>query len=551
MKKTIFILVMLLLAGSLTAYAQESDITIRADLNDILKISYETEADGRINVGVMKTTDYETLSEKTEVEAVSLMMFMDQSDSGGEFTFLSNAQIGTEYTVSVRNENELQAYSKPFVWYDADTLKNGFFSALTAAVEKEAVLNVFDNTYKGLLDLYCGDYSKLSTESKAACGAYFAANGKNSAEGFVANAKRVVSALGIADVADSEITEVSNLVDEILTENAEILGISSLSEFTQYSGKNTAFKSTFAKRLNNSRICDASAFSAYFREQYYLTELELTVNYSQVKPILTAMNSSCGLDSGIYFSLTDTKAYDTELTGAAYADKSSLEDYLTAITATKGNNGGNSGGSGGSGGGGGSVFASGGTQTALPAQTSGYTDLSSGHWAYEAVSALSQRGVISGYGDGSFKPGNYITRAEFLTLLLEAFSFVDSDAVVEFADVGEDAWYCKYAATGEKYGIISGYEDNTFRANDKVTRQDACCMVVNLADVRALALAAGREYTEFQDSSQIAAYARDSVAKLYSAGVINGYGEGEFLPQGQLTRAEAAQLVFSLIKLTA
>lgn len=111
-----------------------------------------------------------------------------------------------------------------------------------------------------------------------------------------------------------------------------------------------------------------------------------------------------------------------------------------------------------SGGGGGGVSSSGTSKLPTPYvpeednanEEKEYTDLDNAQWAKEAVYALTELGVVSGYDDGSFRPSNTISRNEFITMLVRAFDLLDENAQYSFKDGSSEAWYAKYVASAHK-----------------------------------------------------------------------------------------------------
>jgi len=89
----------------------------------------------------------------------------------------------------------------------------------------------------------------------------------------------------------------------------------------------------------------------------------------------------------------------------------------------------------------------------------------------EAVEFLQQRGILDGYGDGSFKPQNSINRAESIKVLLESLGETPDEVVnSEFSDVPDDAWFAGYVSKAKRKGIVKGYEDGTFKPGKTVNQ---------------------------------------------------------------------------------
>ena len=118
----------------------------------------------------------------------------------------------------------------------------------------------------------------------------------------------------------------------------------------------------------------------------------------------------------------------------------------------------------------------------LDKKTSGnvrFTDVKDDAWYATAVRTLAGMGVINGYGDGRFQPGKSITRAEFTAMSMR---FAKSDASGQniFSDVNKGAWYYDAVVGSVAYGWVNGYGDGTFRSNDTITRAEVVTIVNNM-----------------------------------------------------------------------
>ncbi len=111
--------------------------------------------------------------------------------------------------------------------------------------------------------------------------------------------------------------------------------------------------------------------------------------------------------------------------------------------------------------------------------TNEYSDVAADQWFNNAISTLSNAGIINGYEDGSFRPNNPITRAEFSKIAVSFFSYVDEEYQGLFPDVPADKWYALYVEAAKELGLINGYEDGTFRPEQNITRAEACTIVNN------------------------------------------------------------------------
>lgn len=174
--------------------------------------------------------------------------------------------------------------------------------------------------------------------------------------------------------------------------------------------------------------------------------------------------------------------------------------------------------------------------------TASFSDVTDADWFNIPVSALSASGIINGYNDGSFKPLNYITRAEFTKLVASAFS-IKSERKASFEDVPGDAWYTDAVNNASGAEIIMGY-DGKFNPESCITRQDA---VVIMGRVAKLFDVEYSGYKAFDDMSNVSLYAVTTVGSFYSSNLISGNGQGSFFPLNSITRAEASQLIYSLV----
>ena len=174
----------------------------------------------------------------------------------------------------------------------------------------------------------------------------------------------------------------------------------------------------------------------------------------------------------------------------------------------------------------------------IPQPTISFTDINSSHWAYDSVINLSEKFILNGYLDGTFKPENNITRAEFAKIIVSATGSVDPYALSTFKDVNNGDWYYSYVSTAYSMGYITGYPDGTFRPNDNITRADICTIVNRVLKAENTSVSA------FRDDSSIPSYAKDAVYALNSKGVINGYQDGTFAPLTFATRAQTAKIIY-------
>ena len=157
-----------------------------------------------------------------------------------------------------------------------------------------------------------------------------------------------------------------------------------------------------------------------------------------------------------------------------------------------------------------------------------------GHWAESVITQWQSKGLIQGYEDGTFKPGNTITRAEFVTLMNNAKGFW-SEGSINFSDVKNGSWFYSAVARAVAAGYVKGYSDGSFKPGNTITRAEAAVMIANAARLSANEAGAYR----FTDVGSIPAWARGSVGAVVAAGYMTGYPDGSFDANASISRAEA------------
>ena len=120
------------------------------------------------------------------------------------------------------------------------------------------------------------------------------------------------------------------------------------------------------------------------------------------------------------------------------------------------------------------------SRTKFWSQNSGYSDVKAGDWFNNAVSTLSNAGIIAGYEDGSFRPNGYITRAEFATIAARFFD-VTYNGKDLFPDISGH-WAKDYINQAANKGFVNGYEDGTFKPDRNITRAEAVTLVNRTLD---------------------------------------------------------------------
>lgn len=158
------------------------------------------------------------------------------------------------------------------------------------------------------------------------------------------------------------------------------------------------------------------------------------------------------------------------------------------------------------------------------------------HWAKSYIQEFLDKGYVNGYGDGTFRPDNSITRAEFIKIVNKVFGF-NQKSQDNFKDVSKDKWYYDEVSIAKEAGYINGYEDGTFRPNDEITREEMAKIIATIKGAK------GDGKINFKDSDKISNWAKPYVDALEDMSVLQGYGNDEFGPKNDTTRAETVKVM--------
>lgn len=172
------------------------------------------------------------------------------------------------------------------------------------------------------------------------------------------------------------------------------------------------------------------------------------------------------------------------------------------------------------------------TPTATPVSGSSVTPTPEIHKAY-----------IFGYENGTFRPDNTITRAETVSMLNSVLDVKTGDKNLSFSDMASSAWYAPVIKKMAAAGIINGYTDGTFRPENQITRAEFVTMLMQ-----------GKSVQNFKELPFIDVdeklWSANYIYSAYISKYIDGYADGTFKPDNPITRAEAVRMVNAVLKRT-
>jgi len=178
-----------------------------------------------------------------------------------------------------------------------------------------------------------------------------------------------------------------------------------------------------------------------------------------------------------------------------------------------------------------------------------FTDVDLADWFYEQVRDVFEQGLMTGTGDATFSPGTRVTRAMVAQVFYNRHGQPYLGGLRNpFTDVAEDAWYHDAVTFAWANGIVEGFGDGTFAPGAYITRAHLVVLLNNYARVAWLVLPPLRESQTFADDMDIRDYAKEAIDRFFRAMIIDGRPDGTFDPQGNATRAELATMLSRFVR---
>ncbi|MEE0734423.1 pectinesterase family protein [Monoglobus pectinilyticus] len=168
-----------------------------------------------------------------------------------------------------------------------------------------------------------------------------------------------------------------------------------------------------------------------------------------------------------------------------------------------------------------------------------------GHWAESYINKWSDNGVIQGDG-GYFRPDDAITRGEVAQVTQNLIGYVNK-ATNTFTDVAASDWYSDAILRLVEAGVLTGNGDGTMSPNNYMTREEAMTMLARGFGLQVQNSNAG--ITQYADYQNISDFATGYVGVMTSSGYIGGYEDGTIRPKDYISRAEFVKIIDNMIKL--
>ena len=176
-------------------------------------------------------------------------------------------------------------------------------------------------------------------------------------------------------------------------------------------------------------------------------------------------------------------------------------------------------------------------EAALP-----FSDVNADDWFFDVVCYVYDKGLMTGTSDREFSPNLTTTRGMIVSILnrLEGGPIAESAG---FTDVADGDWYADAVNWAASEGIVAGYEDNTFRPNDPITREQLAAMLMNYAAWKGEDVSACADLSGYNDAASVSSWAAETVQWAVADGLISGMPGNLLEPQGSATRAQVAAIL--------
>jgi autotransporter-associated beta strand protein len=165
------------------------------------------------------------------------------------------------------------------------------------------------------------------------------------------------------------------------------------------------------------------------------------------------------------------------------------------------------------------------------------------HWGGNAIAIAVKLRIVDGYEDGSFHPNASVTRAEFAAMIARTFGLASSPASAVFQDT-KSHWAAGYIGALTEKGIVSGYGDGRFKPNATISRAEMVTIIARVLNLSVLSTGVHASFTDV--SSEY--WAANAIEQAASAKLVQGVSASAFAPKSNATRAEAVTLIIRALE---
>ena len=171
-----------------------------------------------------------------------------------------------------------------------------------------------------------------------------------------------------------------------------------------------------------------------------------------------------------------------------------------------------------------------------------FIDVARDAWYKDAVQYAYDHGLMTGVSDTEFAPEATTTRAMIVSILARLEGVTTAEAA-GFADVDDNDWYATAVNWAANVGVVNGYEDNTFRPNTAITREQLAAILMNYAAYKGEDVSNRADLSAYSDTATISSWAEETMQWAVAEGLISGVTNDQLQPQGNATRAQVAAIL--------
>lgn len=173
-----------------------------------------------------------------------------------------------------------------------------------------------------------------------------------------------------------------------------------------------------------------------------------------------------------------------------------------------------------------------------------FTDIKENFWAHDSIGFVVSEGLFNGTGQGKFSPGLTMTRGMLITVLYRLAGSPDVEGLDNpFTDVPADSYYCAPILWAHSKHIANGYQDETFRPENQLTREQLATFLHRYANNMGFDTNNYADLDKYSDAKSVSEFARESMCWAVGEGIIKGVTETTLCPTKSATRAEVATMV--------
>ncbi|MCD8391072.1 MAG: S-layer homology domain-containing protein, partial [Firmicutes bacterium] len=177
-----------------------------------------------------------------------------------------------------------------------------------------------------------------------------------------------------------------------------------------------------------------------------------------------------------------------------------------------------------------------------------FGDVDTSLWYHEYIDYALENGLMNGISDTTFEPNTATTRGMIVTILYRLEGEPTANSASDFTDVVSGAWYADAVAWAAENGIVNGYDNGKFGADDTITREQTAAILYRYAGYKGYDTSASGDISAYTDSDAVSGYALTAMQWAVGTGLITGKDDNTLAPQAGATRAETAAMLMRFIE---